>query len=215
MTHFLSHELMTLPKRLLVAALAVLAGACGSIVELPNSGEAPSLYNLTALSSPTAVGTEEKLLIEDPVTTGGLDVRNIARRPSSNEMQYYAGARWSGRLSNMVQATLAETFENAGQAVTSGRGGAVVPPRFELQLEIRDFQAEFYNSPTRPDIHVRIAVKLVQLSPLRVLVTSVVDVTQQAYGGDMRSVIDAFDTANHEAMDQIVELTVKAIKDAE
>ncbi|TDI61210.1 MAG: hypothetical protein E2O92_03790 [Alphaproteobacteria bacterium] len=204
----------SMSKKLFIAAIALLTSACGSIVELPNSGDAPALYNLTALSSPAPVGTDQMLMIEDPVTTGGLDVRNIARRPSRNELQYFAGARWSTRTSNMIQAALAETFENAGQAVTSGRGGAVVPPQFELQLEIRDFQAEFYGSKTRPDVHVRIAIKLVQLSPLKVLMTSVIDVTQQSYGGDMPSVIDAFDKANHEAMAQIVNMTSKAIKSA-
>ncbi len=204
----------SMSKKLLIAAVTLATSACGSIVDLPNSGEAPALYNLTALSSPAPVGTDQMLLVEDPVMAGGLDVRNIARRPSRNELQYFAGARWSVRTSNMVQAVLAETFENAGQAVMAGRGGAVVPPKFELQLEIRDFQAEFYGTQTRPDVHVRIAIKLVQLSPLNVLMTSVVDVTQQSYGGDMPSVIDTFDAVNHEAMAQIVDLTAKAMRDA-
>ena len=192
-------------KRLLPAGLLVLAlAACGSIVELPNSGDAPSLYNLTALDSPQGTGTDKMLMIEDPTAIGGLDERYIARRPSPNELQYFGGVRWHTRASNMVQATLAESFEKVGQPVSIGRGGAVVPPKYELQIDIRDFQAEYYSGNT-PDIHIRLSVDLVQMVPLKIVGTREFDISRRADNATMTAIIDGFDRANRAAQAAIID----------
>ncbi len=191
-----------------VAAL----GACGPLIELPNSGPAPDIYNLTARTSALAAGTDKMLLIEDPTARGGLDLKLIARRSAPTELQYFDGARWAERTTTMVQAIVAESFETSGQRVTRARGGAVVPSRFELQLDIRDFQAEYYGGDSVPRIHVSLALNIVQLGPLKMIDSIVIDETVYAQGADMRSIIAAFDDALHAVIEDMVEWTTGNIK---
>ncbi|MEN3952111.1 ABC-type transport auxiliary lipoprotein family protein [Iodidimonas sp. SYSU 1G8] len=207
-----------LTRRLGVAALSllmpVLLTACGGLVKLPNSGPAPGLYNLTAPSTVGASGTEALLLIEDPTVSGGLDTTLIARRSSPNELQFFAEARWAGRPSVMLQNTLVETFEGAGQAVSQARGGAVVPAQYELQVNLRDFQAEYFQGAQTPTVRVRLAISLVRLGPLASAGRTVIETTVQATSPEMPAVIAAFDQAVHDALGQTVAWTTERMRAA-
>ena len=198
-------------RALLIAGFSFLAVGCSSLVELPNSGEAPQLFNLTAVDSLPDRGSDQMLMVEDFTSAGGIDVSHIARRPSANELQYFSGARWNSRLANMLQSVLVQSFENAGQQVSMGRGGAVVPSKFELQVEIRDFQAEYFDGSNTPTIHIRLAVKLVKLSPLAVVGNTIIDVREDAFDQRMPSIIAAFDRANHEAMTRAIAWTTPLV----
>jgi cholesterol transport system auxiliary component len=198
----------TLRLGLAAVLLPLLLAACGGLVKLPNSGPAPSLYNLTPVADIQAQGTEMRLRIEDPTAAGGLDTTMIARRSSPNELQFFAEARWSGRPTVMIQNVLVQSFENAGQAVTQARGGAVVPAAYELQVELRDFQAEYFNGASVPEVHVRFAVNLVGLNPLHAAGQRMVEARVSAGGGDMPSVIAAFDEAVHQALRETVSWSV-------
>ena len=194
--------------------LPVLLTACGGLVKLPNSGPAPGLYNLTAPSSVGAQGTQTLLLIEDLTVSGGLDSTLIARRSSPNELQFFAEARWAGRPSIMLQNTLVEAFERADQAVTQARGGAVVPAKYELQVNLRDFQAEYFQGAQTPTVRVRLAVNLVRLGPLAPAGRKIVETTVAATSGEMPAVIAAFDQAVHDALTDTVTWTTEQIRAA-
>jgi len=193
-----------LKKLSVLTGLLVVVASCSSIVDLPNSGDAPSLYNLTALDNPRGTGNSTMLMIEDPTVVGGLDLNHIARRSSPNELQYFARARWNSRISKMVQTVLAESIEQTGQNVSTGRGGAVVPPKYELQLNIRDFQAEYYNGALRPEVRVRMAAKLVQMAPLKVVGQQVFEARYSVGSDAMIDIVDGFDTANGKVMAEII-----------
>ncbi|MBI1179409.1 MAG: hypothetical protein GC201_02555 [Alphaproteobacteria bacterium] len=199
-----------LTRRLRFAGLLVplLLAGCGGLVKLPNSGPAPSLYNLTPIDSAAVQPVKLLLRIEDPTVGGGLDTPMIARRSSPNELQYFAGVRWSGRPGEMLQNVLVQSFENIGQDVTEARGGAVVPAQYELQVDVRDFQAEYYHGATTPTVHVRLALKLVRLGPLGSAGQRVVDETVQAGGADMAAVVAAFDQAAHQALQETLGWTL-------
>jgi cholesterol transport system auxiliary component len=197
---------------LLLPALA-LAG-CGGLIKLPNSGPAPGLYNLTAPASVDAQGTDVLLLVEDPTAAGGLDSTMIARRSSPNELQFFAEARWTSRPTVMLQNLLVETFERAGQAVSQARGGAVVPARYELQTQLRDFQAEYFHGAATPEVRIRLAVTLVRLGPLAPAGRRIVEVAVPAGGADMEAVVAAFDRAAQQAAAETVAWAVERLRGA-
>ena len=190
-----------------IVLITALLGACGGLIKLPNDGPAPGLYNLTAPETIDALGTKSLLLVEDPTSANGLDTTLIARRSSPNELQFFADARWAGRPSVMVQNVLVESFERAGQTVTQARGGAVAPARFELQVQIRDFQAEYFQGATTPQIRVRLALTLVGLGPVAVVGQKVVEAKVQATSPNIDAVIAAFDQAVHDALTESVQWT--------
>jgi len=190
-----------------IVLITALLGACGGLIKLPNDGPAPGLYNLTAPETIDARGTGALLLVEDPTSANGLDTTLIARRSSPNELQFFADARWAGRPAVMVQNVLVESFERAGQTVTQARGGAVAPARFELQVQIRDFQAEYFQGATTPQIRVRLALTLVGLGPVAVVGQKVVEAKVQATSPNIDAVIAAFDQAVHDALTESVQWT--------
>ncbi len=195
-------------RRLALALwLSALLAACGGLVKLPNSGPAPSLYNLTAPETVEGQGTDMLLLVEDPTSVGGLDTTLIARRSSPNELQFFADARWAGRPTVMLQNALVESFERAGQTVTQARGGAVAPARYELQVQLRDFQAEYFQGATTPQVKVRLAVTLVKLGPVAVVGQKVVEARAAATSASIGAVVAAFDQAVHDALSQTVSWT--------
>jgi len=190
-----------------IVLIPALLGACGGLIKLPNDGPAPGLYNLTAPETIDARGNASPLLIEDPTSVNGLDTTMIARRSSPNELQFFADARWAGRPTAMIQNVLVESFERAGQTVTQARGGAVAPARYELQVQIRDFQAEYFQGAVTPQVKVRLALTLVRLGPLAVAGQKVVEAKVQATSPDIGAVIAAFDQAVQDALTQSVQWT--------
>jgi cholesterol transport system auxiliary component len=194
-------------RKAAVLLVPLLLGACGGLIKLPNSGPAPGLYNLTAPDTVDAKGTKQLLLIEDPTASGGLDTTMIARRSSPNELQFFADARWIGRPTVMLQNTLVEAFERAGQTVTQARGGAVAPARYELQVQLRDFQAEYFQGAVTPQVRVRLALTLVKLGPITVTGQKVVEAKVAATAPNLEAVIAAFDQAVHDALGETVAWT--------
>ena len=204
----------SLKTPLVAVAVSVMLAACGPLIDLPNSGPAPALYNLTPASGMTVEGTDARVLIEDPTATNGLDTTLIARRPAPTELQYFAGARWTARPTDMLQNLLSESLENAGQETTRARGGSPLPVGYELQVDVRDFQANYFNSVTVPEIQVRLAVTLVKLGPPRVIGSRTINVRRAATSGTMDAVVAAFDEATRDALGQTATWTVETIKSA-
>ena len=190
-----------------IVLIPALLGACGGLIKLPNDGPAPGLYNLTTPETIDARGTKSLLLIEDPTSVNGLDTTMIARRSSPNELQFFADARWAGRPTAMIQNVLVESFERAGQTVTQARGGAVAPAGYELQVQIRDFQAEYFQGATTPQVRVRLALTLVRLGPVAVAGQKVVEAKVQATSPNIDAVIAAFDQAVQDALAESVRWT--------
>ncbi|MFN3230842.1 MAG: ABC-type transport auxiliary lipoprotein family protein [Alphaproteobacteria bacterium] len=195
-----------------VVVLAWVCAACGPLVELPNSGPAPSLYTLTPVPAPVGEGTQALLLVEDPTAAGGLDSTLLARRSSPTAIQYYAGGRWADRPTVMLQSALVEAFELSGQHVSRGRGGTSVPADFELQTDLRDFQAEFFDGGTIPEVRVRLALTLVRLGKLATVGKTSIEITRRPVGSSLDAVVLAFDEAADEAMAEAVAWTIEQIK---
>lgn len=200
-------SIRTMCRLAAIVLIPALLGACGGLIKLPNDGPAPGLYNLTAPETIDAKGTSALLLVEDPTATGGLDTTLIARRSSPNELQFFGGARWAGRPPVMIQGVLVEAFERAGQTVTQARGGAAAPARYELQVELRDFQAEYFQGATVPQVRVRLAVTLVKLGPVAVVGQTVLESKVAATSPDVGAVVTAFDQATHDVLADTVKWT--------
>lgn len=203
--HWIPHRLL---RGLAVIGLTAGLAACGSLVELPNSGPAPALYNLTAATSVQSYsgsgGDVPVVLVEDPTAQSGINQRLIARRPSPTELQYFSGARWTARPTVMIQNALAETIEAAGLMSSRAQGGSPIPADYEVQVELRDFQAEYFGGTQVPEVHVRLAVTLVRLGPPQVLGQKIVDVRRGSAGGTLPAVIEAFNGATQDALAEAV-----------
>lgn len=142
------------------------------------------------------------VVVEEPLASGGLDDHRIATRPSPLRLQPMAGARWSERAPEMVQTLLVELFETSGRVTAVGRGGAGARDLI-LESELRAFEAEYFDGATRPDIRVRLAVRLV-IPPRREMVAMrVFEHVVPANGEDRTAVLQAFDAAAHAVGEEV------------
>ena len=78
---------------------------------------------------------------------------------------------------------------------------------YELQLQLRDFQAEYFQGATTPEVRVRLSVTLVRLGPLAPVGQKVVEAKVRANSANIGAVITAFDQAVHDALTETVTWT--------
>lgn len=201
----MKQRMLKLGFRIPAVLAALLLTGCGGLIELPNSGPAPSLYNLTAAQvSGTAYAASSQLLLAEPSAGGGLDSNRIARRPSATELQFFAGARWSERLPRMIEGLFVEALEEAGAKVSTTRDAAGVPADYRIQVEIRDFQAEYFDGALVPDIRVRINVRIIRLGPLKIVAAKAFEAHIPSAGAQIPSIIDSFDQATSDVVGQSI-----------
>ena len=192
------------------ACLAVVLSGCEGLV--PALGGPPAnLYTLT----PKSTFTKElqrvrwQLVVDEPLASGGLNIDRIALRHSPTELKYFARARWTERAPRMVQTLMVESFENSGAIVAVGRKAIGLRSDYNLITELREFQAEYFESDGVPTVRVRLNAKLVK-QPRRAIVASrTFESTIKSEGKAMRYVIRAFDQALGKVLRHTVEWTIK------
>ena len=200
----------TMNRRLLLAALTLAPAGCGSL--LPTGGAPPKLYTLTPASD-FAAGppVRSQLLVDVPVSPAALDTERIALSRSAITIDYYAEAAWTDRAPLMVQSLLVQSFENSGRITAIGRESLALRADYVLRPEMRLFEAEYRDGAT-PSARVAIGVKLVKL-PERVIVAQRnFEAAAPATANQMVAIVESFDTALHEAMRQIVDWALTAVR---
>ena len=191
----------------LLPALLLIGGCTGAL--LPK-GPPPALYNLTPKS--TFPGSLQRvtwqLIIEEPVAAGGLDSSRIALRPRPTELQYFADARWTERAPRMIQTLLVESFENTEKIVAVGRQDIGLRSDINLKIELREFQAEYFEGVDRPRVRVRLNAKLIRQPRQEIVASKSFEtlVPFEANSG-MQPIIGAFDLALGRVMKQLIEWT--------
>src|ERR1044072_1528061 len=128
-------------KWAIVGGLASLCVGCGSQLEtkLPQS---TSYVLAPAPASSTGVTrSEADLSIGRPDLAPGLDSERIAVL-KGRQLDYYRGAQWGGRTTEVVQTLMVESFEDQQlfRSVTAEQSR--VSSDYVLDVSVRDFQAE-------------------------------------------------------------------------
>lgn len=197
-------------RALLLSTLLTGLSACG--LNLPGSGPAPNLYDLSPKSTfdTDLPHVEKQLLVEEPSAARSLDSDRIALRPSPIEIKYFAGVRWADRAPHMVQVLLVESFENTGRIVPVGRQSIGLRPDYSLKSDLREFQAEYFQDG-QPKIHVRLNTKLVKMPEARIVASRTFDHIEPASGKDTTAIVQSFDETLGKVMRQSAQWTLREI----
>lgn len=196
----------------LMVMMGLLSG-CG-LLELPGSGPAPDIYDLSPKNSfdEDLPSIDLQLIVEEPSSARGIDSDRIALRPSPIEIKYFAGARWVDRAPRMVQILLVESFENTGKIVAVGRQSIGLRPDFSVKSELREFQAEYSENGGLPNIHVRLNVKLIKMPEARIIASRTFDQTEPASGKDISAIVQSFDETLGKVLRRSVEWTLREVR---
>lgn len=179
------------------AGLAGLAGLTAACSQLPLGKPPPQMYTLTPKSTYPADLREVpwQLAIERPSAPAGLSSARIAVARQPLTLDYYSGVAWVDDAPNMVQRLLIESFENSEKIIGVGRDGVSFRSDFSLRVELREFQAEYFDGAESPTINVRVNVKMVQMPQRTIVASQGFETKRRAPSNRMSDIVQTFDTA--------------------
>ena len=191
------------PRRLatIVASVGLLSAACtGDLLEtkLP----VPTVYILKAAPPPATAPTAPlpvDLAISEATATPGLDTERIAVIHEARRMDYYLDAQWGAALPHVVQALVVTSLQNQNWFRSVVTEQARINTNYWLELEVRDFQAEYASEGTAPTVRVTLVGSLVRIKDRKLIGVAPATITTQATDNRLGAVIDAFDTAAQQA----------------
>jgi cholesterol transport system auxiliary component len=191
----------------LVLPLGTLAAACQ--LPVPGQGPPPALYRLTPKStfSESLPHVAWQLVLEVPVADAGLSTTRVALQRSPTQMEYYARTSWTDRAPLMIQTLMIESFENSDRIVSVGRESVGLRADYILKTELREFQAEYYRTPT-PSVRVAINAKLVQMPRRTIIGSQSFESVAETHEDTMTEIIAAFDQALGKVLKHLVEWTL-------
>ena len=157
-----------------------------------------------------AVAIPADLTVLTPRVRTGLDNDRIAALYPDRRLDYFAAARWSGPLDEVVQDLALQAFHgrfrNVGTDTSAFRGG------YWLELEVVDFQAEYTGSPAAaPTVHVHLHARVGNGMDRRVLGEFDADARQAAAENRLAAVVAAYEAAAQRALDEIVEQSTQTL----
>lgn len=203
MIHKILSRLFRLSAPLMALALLGMA-ACSPLINLGPETPAANIFRLEPVSEPvTDALADWTVVIAKPTTIGSLNTSMMAVKTAPLEVRYYADARWSDRLPDMIQSLLIDSFEAGGGAVALTTDSAASLAPYILEADIRDFQADVRDK-NAPEVRVRLTLRLTSASPTRLLASTTVAATALAEGTDAAQLAAAF----NEAMQDVLRRTL-------
>jgi ABC-type uncharacterized transport system auxiliary subunit len=197
---------------LLGAVLVVPLGACtGSFFKSSAPATSTYLLSVKAEAQAGAVAIPADLTVLLPRVRTGLDNDRIAALYPDRRLDYFAAARWSGPLDEVVQDLALQAFHgrfrNVGTDSSAFRGG------YWLELEIVDFQAEYAGSAAAaaPTAHVHLHARVGTGVDRRVLGEFDADARQAAAENRLAAVVAAYEAAAQRALGEIVEQSTQTL----
>ena len=193
---------------LVVATLA--CGGCGSLLD----SDLPVSTNYVLASAPAASSgvtrSDADLSIGRPDLAPGLDTERIAVL-KGRQLDYYRGAQWGGRTTEIVQTLMVESFEDQQlfRSVTAEQSR--VSSDYVLDVSVRDFQAEYASDNAAPTVHVTIIGRLIRVSDRQLVQTFAATAENKASDNRMAEVAAAFETAAQKVVLELAQKTATAI----
>jgi cholesterol transport system auxiliary component len=144
------------------------------------------------------------LVIATPSAPAGLDTKRIALIRSPVTIDYYADGEWIDRPPFLVKEALIEGFQKSGAFAGIGGEGLGLNADYVLNTDIRDFTA-IYDTPDGPPlVRIRIAAELITMPGRNIAASTSVTREARASAPDLPSIVNAFDRALGEAVQDVI-----------
>lgn len=215
----MKRTVQTWGRLLACATLAMGLQACalaGVAIDAP-----PDIYVLTTPDSELGADRPRLsllLVVDEPYAPAALDSNRIVYQPSPNEISYFANARWSDRVPQMVQVLLVDTLDRSGKFQAVGRRAAGMRSDYLVRLSILTFGAEA-DSTDAETVRVVLNAQLIRRFSDEIVAGRRFEAVAEPEGRGMINVIGAFDRAASVALGDIAvwiyDEAVRAALDAE
>src|ERR1700688_2117100 len=198
---------MHLRRALLVSALGV-AACTGSLfhskaapptVYLLSAGQASPRDGLPASGAPAAGRPAPEIPVDlavlKPKARAGLESDRIAVLYPDRRLDYFADARWSGPLGEVLQDLAVQEFHSHANLRTVSGDGSVFTSAYWLEIEITDFQAEYISGAAAPTVRVSLRARLGSSGDRHLVEQFAATAQKPAAENRLSSIVDAFASA--------------------
>lgn len=146
-----------------------------------------------------------------PDLAAGLDTDRIAVL-EGRQLDYYRRVTWGARASELIQSLLVDSLEDRRlfRSVTAERSR--VAGDYALDLQVRDFQAEYEEGERAPTVHVGMVGRLIRVADRELVATVSSDARVAAKDNRMSAVAAAFESASHRAILELAQQMAVAVK---
>lgn len=184
---------------LIAAGLSLAGCSTGSLFD--SDTPVPQSYVLApaaaASGDPTPAPVD--VSISRPDLAPGLDSDRIAVL-KERELDYYRGVRWGSRALELIQTLVVDSLEDQRlfRSVTAEQ--TRVAGDYVLDLQVRDFQAEYTDAADVPTMHVAFIGRVIRVIDRKLVATVSADAKIPAKEDRLPEVLVAFERASHEAI---------------
>lgn len=193
---------------LLVCACAapLMLSGCGSLLTDATPADDIYILNPPVLQASEAMTVRGRVMIDRPQLPEGLETDRIALVKAGRELDYMAGAQWSGRLDKVLQ----NYFENAFEA--SLPLGKVVSDAYAMDAayiivpKVTHFEAHYdgFEASEAPLAKVELSMSLIRRSDGRLIQQMALKQDVRASANSQTAIVSAFEKA-------LADVTMKAI----
>jgi ABC-type uncharacterized transport system auxiliary subunit len=210
------------PLKLIIAVAGMGLAACtGSLFQ--SKAAPPTIYLLsagarapdqgapataTAPGSPAAGSPAAEIPVDlavlKPKLRTGLETDRIAVLYPDRRLDYFADARWSGPLAEVLQDVALKEFYSRGHLHTVSGDASVFASGYWLEIEVTDFQAEYASAASAPTVYVRFLARIGTADDRRILGQFEARAQQPAAENRLSAIVEAYARAADAAMVQLV-----------
>lgn len=180
-----------------LAAIAAFGTGCsGSLFEsdLPAATRYVISAPAAAETATVSGASEIDLAIGRPDVAPGLDTERIAVL-RGHELDYYRGALWGGTVTETVQTFMVTALQDQRRFRSVAAEQARIAGDYLLDIEVRDFQAEYAGTASSPTVRVTLVGRLIRIVDREMVDTISATATRAAGENRMSAVAAAFQTA--------------------
>jgi cholesterol transport system auxiliary component len=196
---------------------ALLAACTGSLFQ--SKTPSSSVYLLSARldavtaapSAATSAVLPADLAILRPRIRKGLESDRIAVLYPDRRLDYFADARWSGPLDEVLQDLTAQAFHSGAHLRAVSADASAFASGYWLEIEVVDFQAEYTPAAAAPTIHVHLLARIGGAEDRRLLGNFDAIARQPATDNRLTAIVAAYEQSVDTALAQIVSDTERAI----
>ena len=158
-------------------------------------------------AAPLPVGVK----VARPTARPGLDTDRIALLQPDRRLDYYAAARWGAEAQIVVQDLLVQSLRNTGRLTTVQGDLSPFVVDYVLQTDLKDFQAEYVGGGANPLVRVTLVCTVGRVKDRKPLAEFVAASTAPAGTNSLSAVVEAFESAYHQAATIAVNDTLQAL----
>jgi len=196
------------------ACLLLLAACAGSLFK--DTAVPPAVYLLSARAAAGTPGPQipADLSILRPSVRTGLESDRVAALYPDRHLDYFADARWSGPLDQVIHDLAVQTFSTQANLRNVSADSTAFSSGYWLEIEVLDFQAEYAAAGAAPTINVHLLGRLGSARERRVLARFEASSRQAAADNRMTAIIAAYEQAADATLKEIAVDVTAAIRSA-